>query len=360
MALLSKVKKNEVRANLEDFVILLRGLEKSGKSSFYAELVREAYGTPDAGLLIPFETGYKALQGINIFPYTITPKTIVDGEEYRGWSLFTDLVDELVETASTNGIKLIGIDTIDRFYDVAIEETLRQSRLQTHKPCKSLNEAFGGYGRGKEYLFGIVKEQLQRLRTAGYGLVIIGHVKFKTIKDKIYQEEYQIVGSNLNEDMDKVIANDSDFILMISEEKSIKDGLVVGSERFLRLRSDGFYNCGSRFKDVPEKIELSAKKFIDTFRKAVLSAGGYKEEEIGKISEQQHKERVKEAEIVQELSTDAHDKIVNKLKDYLMNSTEKEKSDFIKEVTTRKINLKEPKSNSLEALTELAELYNLA
>lgn len=337
----------------DDFIV-------THNTTFYSKLVIAAYGTPDAGLLIPFETGYRALAGVNIFPHTISPTMHIDGEEFRGWQIFTDLVDELVETAGKNGIKIICLDTVDRFVDVAIEETLRQSRIQTKKPCKSINDAFGGFSRGKSFCLDLMKEQIGRLRNAGYGIVSNGHVKYKTIKDKIMQEEYQIVGSNLTEDYDKAIANDADFILMISEEKSIKNDIVVGSERYLRLRSDGFYNCGSRFQDVPERIELSADKFMEVFRNAVKSASGVKSDsELDKIAKEQHEEKVAEVEKFKEEATDVQEKLIEKIKAHVGELDAKEKGAFVKEVTDRKINLKDPKSNSIEALRGLAELYNI-
>lgn len=143
--------KNVVKACLSEYLILLRGEEKSGKTTFYADLVKEFYGSEEAGFMIPFETGYKAINNINVFGQTISPgKNYVYNpdmecdDEYTGWALFTAIVDDLVATRKDNGIKVVCIDTIDRFYDVAIEEVLKLSRIETKKPCKSLNDAFGG------------------------------------------------------------------------------------------------------------------------------------------------------------------------------------------------------------------------
>lgn len=147
----NNMKKNVVKACLSEYLILLRGEPKIGKSQLYANLVTEFYGTPDAGFMIPFETGYKAINNINVFGQTISAgKNFVynhetkEEEEYTGWKLFVKLVDELVLTRKENGIKVVCIDTIDRFFDVAIEEVLRASRIETKKPCKSLNDAFSG------------------------------------------------------------------------------------------------------------------------------------------------------------------------------------------------------------------------
>lgn len=144
MGLLNKVKKNEVILGFEDYCFLLRGQEKSGKTSLYADLVKEFYGDTTKGLLIPFEKGYSAINDINVFPITILPKTKIDGIEKDGWDIFSELVNELIETRDENGIKLICIDTVDEFMKVAIEKIKRMSIIETGKPCKSINDCFGG------------------------------------------------------------------------------------------------------------------------------------------------------------------------------------------------------------------------
>lgn len=361
-----KMMKNIVKACLSEYLILLRGEEKSGKTSFYSDLVKEFYGDESAGFLIPFETGYKAIGNLNVFDHTIVPgKNFIynpdtdSDDEFTGWKLFTSIVDDLVETRKDNGIKVICIDTIDRFYDVAIEETLRQSRIDTKKPCKSLNEAFGGFGRGKEVLFRLVKGQLQRLRDAGYGVIIIGHVKHKSIKDKIQQEEYQVLGSNLNEDMDKAIANDADFILMISNEKTVSDKMVVGSSRFLRFRGDGYYSAGSRFHNVPEKIELSAKGFIDAFNVAVKTATGATDEELIKLRAEQQEARLKDAEASALRDATERDRLFNNIRKHFDESSDAIKGDMVKRFAEYGVSPKAADLNKVEALRAYAEIYGL-
>ena len=356
MGLLSKVKRNEVILGFEDYCFLLRGTEKSGKTSFYADLVREFYKDPTAGLLIPFEKGYSAISDINVFPYTILNKVRIDGIEKDGWDVFSELVNELVETKNENGIKIVCIDTVDEFFKVAIEKIKRLSIIETGKPCKSINDAFGGFGRGRERLATLIKEQTQKLRGAGYGVMYIGHTKYKTLKTKYDETEYNILGSNLSEDYDKMIANDADMILMITQEPKIVKNEVVGNERKLRLRSDGFYAAGSRFKDVPETIECSAKAFIEAFTNAIKSAAHIKnDKELKEKIEEQHKHN-----IVETINEDEEkEKIIQGLKSHKWKDGEQsEFMGFIKSMDI-KLNLKSPKDNDLNDLKNLVDKFNI-
>lgn len=146
MSFLNKVKTNEVKFGLENYVFLIRSAPKLGKTSLYASLVKEMYGDITKGLLIPFEKGYSAINDVNVFPHTITPEMVIDDESYTGWEVFTGLVDEL---CNQDHIKFIAIDTVDEFINVASEEVCRLSRIKTKKPCDSIDSSFGGFARGR-------------------------------------------------------------------------------------------------------------------------------------------------------------------------------------------------------------------
>lgn len=359
MGLLSKVKKNEVVLGFEDYCFLLRGQEKSGKTSLYADLVKEFYGDTTKGLLIPFEKGYSAISDINVFPITILPKTKIDGIEKDGWDIFSELVNELIETRDENGIKLICIDTVDEFMKVAIEKVKRLSIIETGKPCKSINDCFGGFGRGRERLAILIKEQTQKLRNAGYGVMYIGHTKYKTLKTKIDEVEYSILGSNLSEDYDKMIANDADIIMMITNEPKIVKGEIVGHERKLRLRSDGFYSAGSRFANVPETIECSAKAFIEAFKNAVKNASGITDDkELREKAKAQHEEILRESE---EQLPDPQEKIkiVQAMKNKLNDLSIEQKKEFKELLSLHNFDFKDPDNNDLDSLKLLVDKFGL-
>lgn len=142
-----------------------------------------------------------------------------------------------------------------------------------------------------------VYNQLQRLRGAGYGIWYALHTKFKNVKKDGDSEGYDKIGSLMTEDLYKNLAQDCDFICMISSEKNIQNGKLVGLDRKIRFTSDGFYDCGSRFsKYLPEKIDYDTFAFLDSFDEAIMRAGNFTREELEKQRIEQSKQKEKDIE----------------------------------------------------------------
>lgn len=286
------VSKNTVPLSLSKYFLLLRGAPKAGKTTFYADFVKEIFnGDASRGVLIPFEKGYTSIGDLFVFGKTVLPKMdkldddnkiVVDPitkkpQKVLGWDVLLDFIDYL--SYDQDHIKFIGFDTVDEFMGVAEAKILDMSVRETKKPCNSINAAFGGYGKGKKRLGQMIKSLHQQLRESGLGIVFIGHTKHKTLKLKGTEEEYNVLGSNLNEDYDSFIANEVDTIGMITEERDIQNKEIVNTQRFLRLRGDGYYQCGSRLKDMPETIPFEIHTVVETFKNAIASQAGITREQ---------------------------------------------------------------------------------
>ena len=362
MNLLKMAKTNEVKFDLANYVILLRGEAKSGKTTFYSQVVKELYNDTSKGLLIPFEKGYSAIQGVNVFPETIIPSMVINGQPMTGWKVFTEIVDEVCQLKGEDKINIVCIDTVDEFLKVAEAEVCKLSRIKTKKPCESVDSAFGGFARGKKYLANMVKEQIEKLRNANVGIVFIGHTKIKTLKTKIEEQEYNILGSSLTEDYDRIFANDADFILMITQENHIHNGVMTKGERFLRFRGDGFYNAGSRFHNVPEKIQLSARGFVDTLKKAVMEINEVKDVvEYETKVEAEFKASEEVAVKSQEEIKSLVDNMVERIKAFIEDPSvpAMRKQEFKEACLSRELNLREPYSNEVTAFQEVCGQFGL-
>lgn len=260
MAMLKKAKLNTINLDLSNYYYFLQGVEKIGKTTFFRDLIAELYNNDSSkGLLIAVgkEKGYKALDNI----YAVDVET---------WAEFDELVKELVATKGTNGIEFLGVDTHDELVEIAEKECIRLSRVETGKPCKTLNAAFGGYGAGRKRLCAMVDDKLSQLNQL-YGLIVVGHTKIKTIKEQGVNEEqeYQVLDCNLNKDYANIVAHKADVIMTAVVEREVVDSRVQNIHRNLYFRSNGFVNAGSRFPKIPEKVPFTAGNFIETIKQAI-------------------------------------------------------------------------------------------
>jgi hypothetical protein len=265
---MGRFKVNRVSVDIQNYLYYIRGIKKVGKTTLFRDLILELFdGNPEKGLLIACkdEVGYKALDSIQAEHV----ETFVD---------FEKLVNDLVKNKAEYGIEMICLDTADELVAMAIERAIKLSQLETGKVCKSINSAFSGYGAGRQRVSEIIKENLAKLRKAGYGIAILGHTKLRTIKEKGMTEDegYQQLTSNLSADYDSIFADIFDVIATIDVDKEVVDGKLAGTKRYMYFRNDGYVDCGSRFKGMPDRILLDddnlAKGFISAIREGIKNS----------------------------------------------------------------------------------------
>ena len=158
---------NRIKADLGSYPhYMLLGIRKIGKTTFIRDLIKEKYGDATKGLLISCgaENGYHALDDLQVEEAKVFNQDYDEETDSRG---FIQIIDDIVENNKDYGIKLVAIDTLDCLYDIAAQEAIRLSRKETGKPCKSINDAFGGFGRGLDRVIALIQEQITRLEDAG-------------------------------------------------------------------------------------------------------------------------------------------------------------------------------------------------
>ena len=274
-------KKNEVSVDIAHYRHYWRAPKKWGKTTMFANLIKELYGDMECGLLISCgnERGYSALDSL----------VYVDCPD---WQKLMEVVDELVENKEDNNFKIIGMDTVDELVAMAQKEVVRLEYRKSGER-KEFNACLGGYGAGRKKVEELINAIITRLGDSGYGLVFIGHNKIRDIKEK-NGDEYQMLTSNLSSDYDGIFANKADICMMGTIEKSIDDGFVQDAERYMIFRGDGYVDAGGRFADIEAKVEVSAKNYIktvtDAIRKAIKSHDAT-DEYIEKKKQQEQKEK---------------------------------------------------------------------
>ena len=252
-------KKNEVSVDIAHYRHYWRAPKKWGKTTMFANLIKELYGDMDCGLLISCgnERGYSALDSLM---YVDCPD----------WQKLMEVIDELVENKEDNNFKIIGIDTVDELVAMAQKEVVRLEYRKSGER-KEFNACLGGYGAGRKKVEELINAIITRLGDSGYGLIFIGHTKIRDIKEK-NGDEYQMLTSNLSSDYDGIFANKADICMMGTIEKSIDGGFVQDAERYMVFRGDGYVDAGGRFADIEPKVEVSAKNYVKTVTDAIRKA----------------------------------------------------------------------------------------
>lgn len=267
---------NRIKADLGSYPhYMLLGIRKIGKTTFIRDLIKEKYGDATKGLLISCgaENGYHALDDLQVEEAKVFNQDYDEETDSRG---FIQIVDDIVENNKDYGIKLVAIDTLDCLYDIAAQEAIRLSRKETGKPCKSINDAFGGYGRGLDRVIALIQEQITRLEDAGIAVFILSHVKEKTRTDMVTGEEYQVWTNNLMDKVYGAIADTAQMVMMAVFDREIKDKKVTGENRVLYLRATASLDAGSRFHGLPEKVPFTPKAFVEAFEEGVKNSATMK------------------------------------------------------------------------------------
>ena len=249
-------KTNEVKVDLASYRHYWRGVQKSGKTTLFYQLMMKLYGDPSYGLELSIgnERGYKAIDGMVY-------------DEAPTWSELIEIVDDLVENKDDNNFKFICFDTVDELIELAKKEVVRLDYRDSGEK-KKFNACFGGYGEPRRQVQILIDSVMTKLEDCGYGLIWIGHSKIRDIKEK-NGDEYQKLTSNLSTDYDNIFAHKADVVMMIDVEKDIEDKLIQGTKRYMYFRDNGFVNSGGRFSNIEDKVEFSVDNYIKTVSDAI-------------------------------------------------------------------------------------------
>lgn len=174
-----------------------------------------------------------------------------------------------------------------------------------------------------------VDKQIKRLQSIGLGIFAITHDKEKKIELKNGQT-FDKTTVTLPEKAKNLFVNMSDFIIYISINKEVSNGSVL-ENRYIHFRSDGDIEAGSRFENVPDKIEYDVDLFVETFEKAVLSSYGGDTKAVAKAKEEQEQEREEKTNeyLEQEKNVDSAESLIAKI-DEAIKGLDKAQTDKLK------------------------------
>lgn len=183
----------------------------------------------------------------------------------------------------------------------------------------------------------LVSAQIARLKT-GYGLFCIGHTKLRDVNEKGMNEAYQQLTTSLPFDFDSIFADKADIIATVSIDKSIVDieeiktskttsklvGSIGGVTRWIHFRDDNFnVDCGARFSEITDKVELSAENYINAIEEAIKKASGKSDTEIKTKVLEEETERSEAVKKLSEKENEVDESTNKKLIDYITSNITK-------------------------------------
>lgn len=280
MSRFKNLKPHRVIADAFNYKYVIAGRPKAGKTSLVYGIVKEKYdGDLSKLLLIAFENGYNALNGIY-------------AEDINEWTDFVELVDDLIEEKDNIPFRILALDTVDEMAKMATQYVLKTQSRKQNKKFEAINDL--AYGKGYELLDNTISEQLQKLDKAGFSLIYITHDKdrqFETREGLKYDKTTLSLSGRVRD----LILNQVDFIVFVELGKELEKGVMV-DKRYIYFRGDSGLEAGSRFKHVPNRIEYSYKGFIDTVEQAIEAEYGGDKKAVEKAKKEQNAQKEKEAQ----------------------------------------------------------------
>ena len=305
---------NTIKPDIKNLSIYLRSTKKFGKTTLFRDAILAKYGDPSRGLLVGCgnEIGYKILDNLNTTQVT----TYKDLIELRDW-----LINE---KGKEHNIEIVAFDTGDELALIADKETIRLSNIENpNKKIKSIKAAFGGYTAGEKYSANdIIKPYMTSLQNAGFGVWVIAHTKFKTIKEKggLEEDGYMQLTSNMGADYEAAFGDIFDVTLTGVIDRDVEekgDGdkkkrYATDTVRKLYFRETPLIDAGGRFAygAVPEYMVFDKEDMGAEFIKVIEEGMEKSKKTLGKKATVSAPKPTKKAEpIVEDIAEDIDEDI---------------------------------------------------
>lgn len=263
---------NTIKPDIKNVSIYLRSVKKFGKSTLFRDVILEKYGDPSRGLLVEvgMERGDTLLDNVNT-THVDTYKELV---ELQKW-----LIEE---KGNEHNIEIVGFDVADELVPLFDKETIRQHNVDNpQKPVKSIKAAMGGYTAGEQYSATLMKNYFDKIKSAGIQVWVLGHSKYKNIKDKanVDNEGYMQLTSNLAAAYEAALGDIFDVVLTGIIDRNIEtvgDGdsakrYATDAIRKLYFRGTPEIDAGGRFAadSVPEYLVFDKPNMAEDFIKVI-------------------------------------------------------------------------------------------
>lgn len=315
-------KKNVIKVDPAFYSLMLLGESKVGKSTLIKEYCEKIVGE-DGYLFIETgaERGADAINGIN---YINAPTWNMEYDEFNNAAGFADICEDIVEnkTSEYSNLRIVVWDTLDQLIDIAEEESIRlynKEMVASGKAkVKTINSAWGGYGRGEKKAIELMLAMRAKLIEVGVQVIIISHVKRKDVSDVVSGDTYQVLTSDQQQNYFNAFKKDMHFLAlayidreMVKEKKKNGRGnddtvnKVVGETRRIKFRDDSYaIDSGSRFAEIEADVPMDVESFTSAIINAIeaeASKGSKSISELKKEQDKKNKEHEKKVAEEEEL-----------------------------------------------------------
>lgn len=248
---------NTIKSDVKNVSLYIRSVKKFGKSTLFRDVIIEKYGDPSRGLLVEvgMERGASLLDNVN----TTHVDSYKDLMELKKW-----LIEE---KGREHNIEIVAYDVADELVPLFDKETIRQHNIENpQKPIKSIKAAMGGYTAGEQFSATLMKNYFDQIKASGIQVWVLGHSKYKNIKDKanVDNEGYMQLSSNLSAAYEAALGDIFDVVLTGIIDRNIEtvgDGdnakrYATDAVRKLYFRGTPEIDAGGRFAagSVPEYL----------------------------------------------------------------------------------------------------------
>lgn len=366
-------KKNKIKINPLAYNIGLIGESGIGKTSTLIEVAEKLVG----------EDGYMLL--------SLGKEDAVDAianavyEEVPDWDTFIEITDDIIENKQTDykDLQVLIYDTIDQLFTIAEPHViaLHNKDAKPDKRAKTINAAFGGYGKGGDKVIEIILDRIWELKNIGVHMICVGHTKRKTLSDVSTGEEYDMLTTNMSEKYFNAIKTKLHFLGVASVDRSIEYqkvkqrmgddktvGKVKSESRIITFRDDNFnIDSKSRFAEITPRINLNADEFIKAMEDAIKiemakdkSATGKTIEEVKVEQEKEYEEKVYQAveKANDKVDVERNVELARKILEKSNEATDEVKQNVIAYMTENKVSLKEVENTPTSVYEETLAQFN--
>lgn len=269
---------NVMKEHFYEYSYIINGVGGIGKTTMAYEMGKLATGSDEGTLVISC--------GVEPTPDHIPG---LFGDSAPNFKKLNEIVKELVENRSEYpDTKFVCFDSIDEVYRIAEEYVVKEYNMSLDsdkQPVKSIKQAFGGYQAGEDKTVSYVLKLIDKLNSAGYKTIWIGHTKTKS-KEGVDGIKYEQLTCNVSNKYYTAIKDKVNLVAMcyfetvvanVKEKKNAftkevdKVGELKGMKRVMVFRDDdnNAIDTKSHFEYIVPKADLGANNLVKAVEDAI-------------------------------------------------------------------------------------------